>query len=365
MKLFLFECKKMMCSPNILLLILLLMIVNFGKITIFLHYNPMLGESITRRTDIVYQTFESKYEGEITEKKAKEIVEGYQSYLNSMLGTKEYDEADDFCYRIYALYKYQYTYHMMLQELLDDTAQNVDFFQNRNNSYQVELNKLIQKVYSGRQIEKYYNSEDFSFLFEYQFSTLLLVLFALILSYRFFYTEKENGTYQMLISLGKKRQKVFVTKYLNLFLGIFFTGIVLYMQDYFLYGKMLNLRGCLNPIYAIQSYSNAPLNISILGYYFLVCGVRISIIFLISLIFVFVEQLFSGQITPVVAGGLIAVCVIFTGDAYLNVGVYGKKLHVMSIWDHVFPAHFVWLTVLAVLLLTFSVLVYRTFKTQG
>lgn len=364
MKLFLFECKKMICSPNILLLILLLLITNFGKITISLHNNPMLLGSLTKRTDTVYQTYESKYEGKITEKKAKEIVEGYQSQLNFMLGTNEYNEAADYCYRIYALYKYQYTYHMMIQETLDEASQNVIFFQDRNNPYQVELNKLIQKIYSGRQIEKYYNSEDFSFLFEYQFSTLLLLLYALVLSYHFFYTEKENGTYQMLISLGKKRQKVFVAKYLNLFCGLFFTGIILYIQDYILYGKMLYLRGCLNPVYAIQSYSNTPFNVSILGYYFLICAMRVGIIFLISLIFVFVEQLLSGRIIPVVASGLIAVCVILTGDAYLNVGVYGKKLHVISILNHVFPAHFVWLAVYAVLLLIFSTLVYRTFKTQ-
>lgn len=365
MRLFLLECKKMICSPNMLLLLLLLLMINFGKITIFLHYHPMLGESLTRKADTAYRENESNYEGEMTQQKAEEIVKGYQSYNDFMFGIREYDEADEFCYRIYALYKYQYTYHVMLQEILDEASVNVEFFQNKNDSYQTELNQLIQKVYSGRQIKKYYNSEDFSYLFEYQFSTLLLLLFALILSYQFFYSEKENGMYQMLISLGKKRQRVFAAKYLNLYLGILFMGMGLYIQDYILYGKMLNLNGSLNPVYAIQSYCHTPFDVSILGYYILTCAVRISILFLITLIFVFVEQLFSGRILPVVAGGLVAVGVIFTGDAYLNIGVYGKKLHVISILNHAVPAGCVWLIAYVVLLLIVSVLAYKTFKTQN
>lgn len=194
------------------------------------------------------------------------------------------------------------------------------------------------------------------------FSTLLLVFFALILSFRFFYAEKQSKTYQMLISLGKKRRKVFAVKYTSLFSGIFSLGVILYLQDYIIYWKMLNLNGGLNPVYAIESYKYSPFNIPIIGYYILVCAARIAIVFLIALIFVAVEQMFSGRVVPAAVGGLAAVCVIFTGDKYLNLGSYGKGLHTIRLWNHVYPAAYIGLSVYLVLLIIFTLLVYVSFK---
>lgn len=362
MKLLLLECKKMLCNKGMLLLLLLLFAVNFGKILIFLHYNPMLPLSLTRKTDAVYQKYENKYEGEMTEEKANEVIAGYQAYDDYMSGKGEYKESDAYCYSIYPRYKYLYTYHEMMQGILDEVADNAEFYQSKNNPSRVELNQLIQKLYSGRHVDKYYNSEDFSFLFQYQFSTLLLVIFALILSFQFFYQEKENGMYQMLISLGKKRHTVFARKYIVLFFGIFLAGVLLYAQDYILYVKMLYLRGSLNPIYAVPAYSNCPLNVSILGFYLLSCIIRIGMIFLLALAFVLIEQMFLGRILPVLAAGLAALCVVFTGDQYLNIGTYGTELHVMSLGNHVVQEGYVWLAVYAVLLVAVSVLLHRSFK---
>lgn len=364
MKLFLLECKKMVCNRAMFLLLLLLFAVNFGKIVIFLHYNAMLSVSLTRKSDAVYQKYENRYEGDMTEENASEIIAGYKAYDDYMMGKGEYKESDVYCYAIYPRYKYLYTYHEMMQGILDEASDNVEFYQNKNNLSQVDLNKLIQKVYSGRHIDQYYNSEDFSFLFQYQFSTLLLVIFALILSFQFFYQEKENGMYQMLISLGKKRHMVFARKYISLFFGIFLAGAILFAQDYLLYVKILYLRGSLNPIYGVPDYSNCPWSVSILGFYLLTCIMRIGIVFLLALVFVFIEQMFSGRILPVVAGGLATLCVVFTGDKYLNIGSYGTDLHVLSLGNHVYQAAYVWLVVYAVLLVIVSLLLHRSFKVQ-
>lgn len=107
----------------------------------------------------------------------------------------------------------------------------------------------------------------------------------------------------MLISLGKNRKNVFAKKYLNL-----------------------------------------------------ICGIRMGIVLLISLIFVFVEQWFSGKILPVAAGRVVVVAVVLTGNHYFNLESYGMKLHVISLWTH--P----WLAVYGILLVILSVLVYRSFR---
>lgn len=362
MRLFLFEFKKMTGSRGMLLLILLLMVINFAKISIFVHYNPMLGVSRTNSKDQTVRLYQKKYEGKITEKSARKVIEGYEACERFMQGTGEYNEEDEFCFQIYPLYKYQYTYHMVLQDRLDDASENTKFYQSKSNFYEAERNELIRKIYFGREIDSYYDSEDFYYLFAYHFSTLLLVLFALILSYQFFYMEKENGMYQMLISLGKNRRTVFTKKYLNLIFGIFLVGTVLYLQDYILFGNLLHLRGILNPVYAIQSYSDSPFDMTILQYYLLICGIRMGIVLLISLVFVFVEQWFSGKILPVAAGGVVAVAVVLTGDHYFNLESYGMKLHVISLWNHPCPAGFVWLAVYGILLVILSVLVYRSFR---
>ena len=111
MRLFLFEFKKMTGSRGMLLLILLLMVINFAKISIFVHYNPMLGVSRTNSKDQTVRLYQKKYEGKITEKSARKVIEGYEACERFMQGTGEYNEEDEFCFQIYPLYKYQYTYH--------------------------------------------------------------------------------------------------------------------------------------------------------------------------------------------------------------------------------------------------------------
>lgn len=116
-------------------------------------------------------------------------------------------------------------------------------------------------------------------------------------------------SYQMLISLEKNRKNVLAKKYLNL-----------------------------------------------------ICGIRMGIVLLISLIFVFVEQWFSGKILPVAAGRVVVVAVVLTGNHYFNLESYGMKLHVISLWTHPCPAVFVWLAVYGILLVILSVLVYKSFR---
>lgn len=362
MKLFLYECKKMIGCRKMLLLIMLLLLVNFGKITIYLHYNPVVQVSLEKKKDTAVWEYEKQFEGEITEEKAKKIVKGYKSCQRFMQGTGKYNETDEFCFQTYPLYRYQYTYHMMMEDRLKKAAENIKFYQSHNNFYQAELNRLIYKIYSNRVIDDYYNSEDFYYLFEYQFSTFLLLIFALVLSFQFFYVEKENGMYQMLISLGRNKNKVFANKYFNLFFGILLVGIVLYLQDVILFGKMLNLRGWWNPVYAIQSYGDSIFHVTILEYYLLNCGMRIGSAFLFALLCVFVEQWFSGKFLPVVAGGFIAVFLILTGDHYLNLDQYGMKLQVISVGNHPCLVIWVWLAVFMSMLVTFSILIHHSFR---
>ena len=362
MRLFFLECKKMIFHKNVYLFLASLIVINLIKIIIFLNYNPLLQDRLNDRQDETYKGYEARYQGEMTEENASDISDGYNNYLNFMYGMSDYSEESYYRYRIYDLYKYEFLYDKSIREIILEAGENAEFYQEKGNDFETEKNRLIMQIYSDRFINDYYNSEDYTYLFSYSFSTLLLLLFALYISYYFFYLEKKNETYQMLLTLGNKKRRIFRNKYLALLLGLVIAGTVLYCEDYIVYFQKLNLEGAFNPIYAITDYEYCPYGFSIMGFYLFISATRIMIIFLISLIFVLAGQLCTGRLFPVMVPAAVSAAVILTGDSFLNIGIYEKQLNVVRILDHAVPADVLWLVIYIFLLICVSLMLYGSFQ---
>ncbi len=364
MRMICFECKKMIFQRGILLLILLLALINVGKTVIYLHYNPTVSGVGAMSREKGHRNVLKEYQGEMTEEKAKQLRKAQDDLYKSLTGDGEYHREDEEKNTIVNEYQYQYTYQFVMQEHLDAAGDNERFYQARGNTGQVRYNRLIRKLYGDRFIENFYQCSYYDSLFDYQFSTLLLLIFAGVLSLRFFYLEKECGMYQMLLSLGGARKKVLRSKYAVLFLGILGMGCLLYLQDFVLFRWMLDLHGIGTPIYAVQSYAASPYALSILGFYLMICGMRIAVIVLIALLMVLLEQMCSGKFLPVVAAGLVCMGVILTGDSYLSFGRSARTLHVVWLGDWPCPALLAGTVVYMILVALLSVAVSRTFRSR-
>ena len=192
MRMICFECKKMIFQRGILLLILLLALINVGKTVIYLHYNPTVSGVGAMSREKGHRNVLKEYQGEMTEEKAKQLRKAQDDLYKSLTGDGEYHREDEEKNTIVNEYQYQYTYQFAMQEHLDAAGDNERFYQARGNTGQVRYNRLIRKLYGDRFIENYYQCSHYDVLFDYQFSTLLLLIFAGVLSLRFFYLEKES-----------------------------------------------------------------------------------------------------------------------------------------------------------------------------
>lgn len=313
LRLWLLEFKKMFFQWKFILLILIFLIVNGFKIVLSNELEPRAIESRNLYSNAGYSETEKTVSGEITLEKAQKIVNGYNAHTAFLQGNGKYSQENLNYYIMYPNFVYQYEYHTKMTEKFEIANENIEFFDKRKNTYLKEKNELFLKCYKNRFIADYYNSSDFNILFEYDFSTFLLLILTLIYSMQLFFSERQSGMLTILKSNRKGKKLLPFIKITSFAVIILIISALFYVEDILIHGAMFHLNGWSNPIYAINEYQFCIYNGSIAGYYILICLIRIAVLFIMGLIFSLVAQLIKGKIFPQVINLIIiSVCIMLS-----------------------------------------------------
>lgn len=133
-----------------------------------------------------------------------------------------------------------------------------------------QMNQRIMSHFQDRRITYYYNTEGFSSLYDYEFSTFLCLMASLFCCILLFCSDEENQmNFIYTTATGKKKiltVKLFCACILTLFLSVTF-----YLEDFVLFSSTMIVDGYLNPIYSLPAFSASFLNCSIIAGYLLLC----------------------------------------------------------------------------------------------
>ncbi len=357
MKVISYELKKIF-NYKMVILIGVLLIVDICKVLLQLDYDIVVGSRRVLRDDSIYREVSEAVEGKISNETAKKIVSERQKYYDFIVQGGQYDEVSECYYSLYDTYKYEYEYASYAADIVKQASDNVSLFNNINNSKKISENRYICKVFSGRKIDNYYDSEDYGWLFKYDFSTLLILVFALVISTYFYHKERTSKTYTLLYLSGKRRN-IYVNKLVVMSAVIFLVGVLLYITDFLVVGSELNLNGGSNPIYAIMKYSNSPLNVSIIGYYIFICLTRIFMCIVFSMLCVFVMSFLSGDIKPIVSGAALLLLFVLFGENIFKPNSFFIKPDMVYIFGHIFERYYMYM---AGAILSFIILMYLNYK---
>lgn len=362
MKVISYELKKIF-NYKMIILICVLLIVDICKICLQLDYD-VVGSRRNLRHDNTYREIRKSVEGKISNETAEKIVLERQKYCDFIMQGGQYDEVSEYYSSIYDTYRYEYEYASYAADIVKKASDNVDLFNSIKNQKKSSENKYISKLFSGRKINNYYDSEDFSWLFKYDFSTLLILVFALVISTYFYHRERINKTYTLLYLSGK-RKNIYSVKLIVMSSVILLVGVIIYITDYIVVSRELNLNGGLNPIYAITKYSNSPLNISIIGYYILICLARIFMCIVFAMLCVFVMSFLSGNIKPIVFGTALFTVFVLFGENIFKPNSFFIKPDMIYLFGHIFEKYFVFMALAVVIFLVLIFLNYKRFKKWG
>lgn len=273
MKIILYEIKKSWFKLPILFLLIVLSLINVYKLTSFYKNMGHFGESSGVRK--AYYTFYKIYSGEITNEKINDAIENYNKLAvlasdENNINKYSQDTASGYIYGDYITYEayvipeleYAVTYPNKANEICSNAYENITFYTEHNNYEDAEKNEYIYKLYKDRKVKNYNLTEWVKIYFEYDFSSLLVIIMIIIGLAPSFSTENESGMIIQIKSYGKLGKAV-NAKTISAIIYILLLNVFFVFCDLLTINCLCGIDGLFNPIYSSEFFGNSPFNFSI------------------------------------------------------------------------------------------------------
>lgn len=278
MKMISFELKKYVLKPSVLafaLLFVFINLVNFFEI----YYYFGGGRSAVAGGDSISEGFDKLYPiygGKITQEKIDginaEYAEAQQKLNDRGVGDTVYDD----CYTGYPYgdvelfknniipgYEYAIFYANKAEEISAAAEENVEFY-GEINDYEIRKKRLISNTFNGRYVDYYVSSDGWTTLFDYKFSTILVMLMIVLALSPIFSGERAGGFDKLIISSGKRKAAI-RAKLISSGIYTFSATALFFLLDV-LYVAVFHGLSCFNaPVYAISEYADCPFTITLLS----------------------------------------------------------------------------------------------------
>lgn len=286
MKILYFELRKEFIRKSFFFMMISLVIINIFWLEWDYHTNGGYTEDYVKvhaseKENKYYEELHHYLDGKLNAEKVSYVSKEYRRYYNLVSGdySTEYDPSmhTGYVYGDYSLLtehfynpiKYLVTYKESNDGLLEKAEENIHFFSDKNNKYEVEKNTFILEHYKNRNPLYFYETGGWKHLFSYDKSDLFILVLLIVGIIPAFSREKRNAMeiIQITSAYGRKMYipikliaHIFVAVWLELLFG-FINYAVIHMQ----YG----LGGTKMMLYSLTEYRYTPLNISVIGFYLL------------------------------------------------------------------------------------------------
>lgn len=295
MNLLLFEFKKNAFKPYVLVLLIVCTLVNLIGAYFSTAYYQQSYENFQK-------LYNSVLKGELTEDKVNFVISEtnrLQELTADGTASHEYDPNTYtgiiysdyflFLFDIYPEVKYAVSYAYDNNRIVEKAKNNIDFFTNKNNLYELKKNEQIVSIYSNRIIKEFYDLKGMKYFVSYDFSNLIILLLCVLIIVPVFVGEKETKMDQLLPSFKKGGARLVWTKILFTFAVVFLISLWFSVWDLIGFSLFTPLRGFDAPVYALNDFQFTPLNLRfsqylILGFVLKTIGIGtlISLVLLAS-----------------------------------------------------------------------------------
>jgi hypothetical protein len=316
-RLFLFELKKVVLKRGVLIIVVLLLAANIYNI-----YDSARG--VYENSDKYkegYNEVYSRVRGPLTLEGIDFVVREYrrlEEIVDSGQYSPEYDPETYTGYTygdcgmlrdsFYEKLKYHYEYAQYSADVTARATENIRFYSEKNNGFEVSKNKKIAAVYKDRRLDSFYNTRGYEALFKHELSTFFIILICLFTFTPMIIYEREASMHPLLLTSKKGKNRVIAVKYFIAGAFLIVVCAVFYTLDFLMYDLCYGLDGHWNPLYCIETFKETPLNFNVFGYYVLTCFVRTAGIVVFAALFL----LTSSLVKRALHGFVINVMIIFS-----------------------------------------------------
>lgn len=343
MKIFAYETIKIFRKKYIIAALLIFSLINVYKINLYFKtdFNVNSRYSSSKEYNQGYWTAYDKASGVITDKKINFVINRYKN-ARAVVSTGSFSTKPNqpntytgyifgdmnMFKELYDSLDYCYNYGNRLDNVIRKAQENIKFYGKRGNTYEAKNNEKIVKVYGGRTIDEFYNTGGYGEFFNYDFSSLLIILLLILGLASSFSLEKETGMNNILLTCRYGKSDTVFAKIKAAALFIIIISIYFFVLDFVCFSFIFRLLGKNLPLYAISDFQFTPLNVKIWQFVILSDFIKLFGFLTIGMIILFFSSIFSESLFSfVLSAGTITACI---GSNDFLSGMTGKIISLIN-----------------------------------
>lgn len=307
-KLFVFELRKIIGHWFILPITLLLLGINvFNIVQNHSMYSVATSEGQTNRMRWEYH---KRLDGPLTSENVNWLLRFNEQLSRSLQNgtppeelltdsvTIDYNLSNEFVEEIRRIHGYE----AQSKNLLKQNEELTEILKRCKNPFLLRTAQKIQKNYDERSITMFYDYSAFETYFNYTLSSFLIVLCVLFVCSSVFAGEHEKKMSAVLLGSINGRTKTHIAKILAALTAVFSVCLVFCLSDLISFLFCCRLRGWEAPIFALQSFANTPLNLSIAGTTLLCFFIKVLGFFFLALLILLFSSLIKKSFIVFILG---------------------------------------------------------------
>ena len=326
-----YEFIKQFCKRSILALFAVFSIANLFKIhSEYKAYSYLANGCGERSWHTVHWQLYEEYEGEITSEKIDQLLSVYQPLAEAtsdMTASTATDDPNTMTGNLYSdrnlldkyfvkPMQYFYEYSGQAEQVANRARQNAALYAERGEVYRQRESGAIYNLYAGRSVPSFAYREMCNYYLNYDFSivlTLLLCLYGIIGT---FVSEKETQMDMLLLVSPNGGRKTALAKILAATIFLFLVPLWFSLLDLIGFAASFQtFEGLALPVYAIPTFAEASVSISILQYALLSAVLRCVGVWVVGMIWLLVSMFWKNALLPFVINFALCTVMIVSGAA--------------------------------------------------
>lgn len=284
MKILYYELRKEFIRKSFFMLFVTLVVMNIFWMEWDYRTNAGFTDDFVKvnasdKEESYYKELHNKLDGKLNSEKVSYVSDEYQKYhsLVSDDYSKEYDEKMHTGYvfgdyslltvHFYNPIKYLVTYKEQNEKFVSIAEDNLDFFTEKNNKYEIEKNTYILEHYKNRNPVCFYETSGWEHLFSYDKSDLFILVLLMIGIIPVFSREEKNGMETIQITSVCGRKMFIPAKLMAHIVVAIVLEFCFCVLNFLIIHMQYGLSGSEMMLYSISDYQYTPFNVSVMEFY--------------------------------------------------------------------------------------------------
>lgn len=337
-----YEFIKQFGKRSILVLFMVFSLANLFKIhSEYKSYSYLADGNGERSWHTVHWQLYEEYQGEITPEKIKHLLTVYQPLAEAtsdMTASTATDDPTTMTGNPYSdrnlldkyfvqPMQYFYEYNSRAGQVADKARQNASLYAKQGAVYKQRESGVVYHLYAGRSIPAFAYREMCNYYLNYDFSivlTLILCLYGIIGT---FVSEKETQMDMLLLVSPNGGRKTTLAKILAATLFLFLTSVWFSLLDLIGFAASFQtLEGLILPVFAIPTFAEASVNLSIFQYVLLSAALRCVGTWVIGMLWLLVSMFWKNALLPFVINFALCTALLVSGAACASSGFFWTKV---------------------------------------